>query len=90
MIDYGIKGKVALITGANNPQGIGAATALAFAQQYIVDLIGGVEIAEALLADNGIQGDLVQGADDLNNGGGHSQQHGTLQEILLFGRFGHK
>ena len=33
MIDYGIKGKVALITGANNPQGIGAATALAFAQQ---------------------------------------------------------
>ena len=33
MIDYGIKGKVALITGANNPQGIGAATAYAFAQQ---------------------------------------------------------
>ena len=33
MIDYGIKGKVALITGANNQQGIGAATALAFAQQ---------------------------------------------------------
>ena len=33
MIDYGIKGKVALITGANNAQGIGAATALAFAQQ---------------------------------------------------------
>ena len=25
MIDYGLKGKVALITGANNPQGIGAA-----------------------------------------------------------------
>ena len=34
MIDYGIKGKVALITGANNPQGIGAATAFAFAQQW--------------------------------------------------------
>lgn len=33
MIDYGIKGKVALITGANNPQVIGAATAFAFAQQ---------------------------------------------------------
>ena len=33
MIDYGIKGKVALITGANNPQGIGAATVFAFAQQ---------------------------------------------------------
>ena len=33
MIDYGIKGKVALITGANNPQGIGATTALAFARE---------------------------------------------------------
>lgn len=33
MIDYGIKGKVALITGANNPQGIGAATAYAFARE---------------------------------------------------------
>ena len=33
MIDYGLKNKVALITGANNPQGIGAATALAFAQE---------------------------------------------------------
>ena len=33
MVDYGLKGKVAIITGANNPQGIGAATALAFAEQ---------------------------------------------------------
>ena len=33
MIDYGLKDKVALITGANNPQGIGAVTALAFARQ---------------------------------------------------------
>ena len=33
MIDYGLKNKVALITGANNPQGIGAATALAFARE---------------------------------------------------------
>ena len=33
MIDYGLQGKVALITGANNPQGIGAATALAFARE---------------------------------------------------------
>ena len=31
MIDYGLKDKVAIITGANNPQGIGATTALAFA-----------------------------------------------------------
>lgn len=33
MIDYGLKNKVVLITGANNPQGIGAATAYAFAAE---------------------------------------------------------
>ena len=33
MIDYGLQGKVALITGANNPPGIGAATTLAFARE---------------------------------------------------------
>lgn len=33
MIDYGFKDRVALITGANNPQGIGAAIALAFARE---------------------------------------------------------
>lgn len=31
MIDYGIKDRVAIITGANNPQGIGATTAMALA-----------------------------------------------------------
>ena len=33
MVDYGLRGRVALITGVNNPQGIGAATALAFARE---------------------------------------------------------
>lgn len=33
MVDYGLKGRVALITGANNPQGIGATTAVAFARE---------------------------------------------------------
>ena len=33
MIDYGLKNKVAIITGANNPQGIGATTALSFARE---------------------------------------------------------
>ena len=33
MVDYGLKDKVALITGANNPRGIGAATVLAFARE---------------------------------------------------------
>ncbi|MCR5335072.1 MAG: SDR family oxidoreductase [Synergistes sp.] len=33
MVDYGLKDRVALITGANNPQGIGAAAALAFARE---------------------------------------------------------
>ena len=33
MIDYGLKDKVAIVTGANNPWGIGATTALAFAKE---------------------------------------------------------
>ncbi|MCR4962841.1 MAG: SDR family oxidoreductase [Firmicutes bacterium] len=33
MVCYGLIDRVALITGANNPQGIGAATALAFARE---------------------------------------------------------
>ena len=33
MVDYGLKDKVAIITGANNPYGIGAATSLAFARE---------------------------------------------------------
>ena len=33
MIDYGLNGKVVIITGANNPQGIGAQTALGFAEE---------------------------------------------------------
>lgn len=33
MVDYGLNDKVVLITGANNPQGIGATAALAFARE---------------------------------------------------------
>lgn len=33
MVDYGLKGKTVLITGANNPQGIGATTAFAFVRE---------------------------------------------------------
>ena len=33
MVNYGLKDRVALITGANNPQGIGAATVFAFARE---------------------------------------------------------
>ena len=33
MVDYGLKDRVAIITGANNPWGIGAATALVFARE---------------------------------------------------------
>ena len=33
MVHYGLTDRVAIITGANNPQGIGAATALAFARE---------------------------------------------------------
>ena len=33
LVNYGLAGRVAIITGANNPQGIGATTALAFARE---------------------------------------------------------
>ena len=33
MIDYGLKGKTAIITGANNPEGIGATVALSLAKE---------------------------------------------------------
>ncbi len=33
MIDYGLKDKVVIVTGANNPQDIGATTALSFARE---------------------------------------------------------
>ena len=33
MIDYGLKDRVVIVTGANNPQGIGANTLLAFARE---------------------------------------------------------
>ena len=33
MVNYGLENRVALITGANNPQGIGATAALAFARE---------------------------------------------------------
>ena len=33
MVDYGLKDRVTIITGANNPWGIGATTALAFARE---------------------------------------------------------
>ena len=33
MVNYGLQNKVAIITGANNPQGIGATTALSFARE---------------------------------------------------------
>ena len=33
MVDYGLKDKVAIVTGANNPRGIGGATALALARE---------------------------------------------------------
>lgn len=33
MVDYGLNDKVVIITGANNPQGIGAASAFAFARE---------------------------------------------------------
>ena len=53
-------------------------------QQHIVDVVGRIEVAEALGADDGIQGDLIQGADDLDDGGGQGEQSGAVEKILLF------
>ena len=51
MIDTGLKGKVVLVTGGNNPYGIGAATAKAFAAQgakvFIQYLRSSGQMAEA-------------------------------------------
>ena len=49
MIDYGLKDKVALITGANNPQGIGATTALAFAREIIKFEEHNLEVAKSFI-----------------------------------------
>ena len=52
-------------------------------QQHIVDFVGGIKVAEALFADDGVQRNLVDGADDFDNGGCHGQQRGALEEILI-------
>ena len=52
MIDYGLKDKVALITGANNPQGIGAATASAFAREGAKVVLVYKKMARAFDAGN--------------------------------------
>ena len=43
MKDYGLQGKVAIVNGANNPQGTGAATALALAREggQVIKVSGG-------------------------------------------------
>ena len=58
MIDYGIAGRVALVTGANSPLGIGAAVARALAAQ-------GAEVALASLPAHGTwpRTELAPGAD---------------------------
>ena len=60
-------------------------------QQDIINFVGGVKVAEALLADDGVQGDLIHSPQDLYNGGGHGKQGRTLQKILAvrFPMFSH-
>ena len=58
MVNYGLKDKVAVITGANNPQGIGAATALAFAREGANVVLAYQKIArpydESKTGENGV------------------------------------
>ena len=46
-------------------------------QQNVVDFVSGGVVAEALLADDGVEGNLINGADDFNNGGSHGKQRGA-------------
>ncbi len=75
MIDPGLKDKVVLITGANNPYGIGAATAKAFAAQD----------ARVFLHFFRIPGGPVEAEDQINGPGWaffRLQQTKTADEVL--------
>ena len=50
MIDYGLKDKAVIITGANNPQGIGAATALMNNNNLRRDFIKSVKFFSFLMS----------------------------------------
>ena len=63
MVNYGLKNRVALITGANNSQGIGATTSLAFA------LV--VAIAETILFLASKQARMLTGQ-VIKGSGGHA------------------
>ena len=79
MVNYGLKDRVAIITGANNPWGIGAATALAFAR----------EGAKVVLVYKKIQRPFDPGKTDRNgvdryygaNAGNASAVESKLQEL---------
>ena len=47
MVNYGLKDKVALITGANNPQGIGATTAFARVESRLKEMYADYMILES-------------------------------------------
>ena len=53
-------------------------------KQDVVDFVGSVEIAEALFANNGVQGNFVHSAHDFHQGGGHGQYGSALQKVLTF------
>ena len=71
------------------PQGVGLGDALGEGhgkarrgdhQQQVVDDIGVVEVAEALVVQNVPQRDLVEGADELDDGDAHGQDGGAAEE----------
>ena len=68
MVDYGLKNRVAIITGANNPYGIGANTALAFAREGVKVVLVYKKIARAFDAGktdkNGVDRYFAANADD--------------------------
>ena len=52
MVNYGLKDRVALITGANNPPGIGATTALAFAREGAKVVFSGGSLYKTIGGEN--------------------------------------
>jgi 3-oxoacyl-[acyl-carrier protein] reductase len=79
MIDYGLKDKVVLITGGNNPYGIGAATARAFSRQG-----ASVFIHYYRQADD--EGDIGEDSQDIQRPGlpfFYSQQRKTADDVTV-------
>jgi len=79
MIHTGLEGKIALITGANNPHGIGAATARALAAQGVAVYIHYLRLDPQPF---GLQAEAIQDAHEPGEAFYHAQRTRDAQEVL--------